>query len=119
MASRIESGKYEVIESSMVFMDDPLSEFRINLVIDNEVIGMVRICFYNASEETSSSFSVRVEGDELKVECVNFNGVLGTGTTVPANIGMYQGKKIMLHLWSYLLGNENVRKVEYTIFREL
>ncbi len=118
MASRIESGRYEVMESRMVLLDDPSAELRIDLVIDTKKIGIMRIYFRNA-ETDSSKFDMRLENGELLIECTNFNDVLGNGTTTPVVIGHFYEKKIAMHIWSYLLGTGNVRKVEYTIFREL
>jgi len=108
-----------VLESRMILMDEPMSELCIKLVIDDTEFRTMRIYFRNESEETSSRFAAKIENHELIMECINFNSALGTGTENPMRIGEHQGKRLMLHLWSYMLGNESVRKVEYTIFREM
>lgn len=69
-------------------------------------------------EGESHGINAEVQEGMLTVNCINFNEMLGIGTTNSVEIGMVQGKKVRMHLWSYLMGQEEVRKVEYSIFKE-
>ena len=71
-----------------------------------------------SQENENHTIEAEVLEGFLTLSCVNFNSALGTGTSVPIEIGMADGKKLMLHLWFCLIGQESVRKVEYSIFKE-
>lgn len=117
MKTTIESGGYEIIESKVLFLDDPQSEMTLRLENGEELIGYIKVRFWNRENE-NHTIEGKVENGVLVLNCINFNEPLGTGTDQIVGIGKIDEKKINLHLWSYLLGNGTVRKVEYSIFKE-
>lgn len=112
------TGKYEIVESQVLFLDSPESELWLHLVIDGEFFGDIQVRF-DMLEDEPAGMKTQVENGILTLRCVNFDQALGTGTKEPMEIGASKGKKLMLHLWSYLMGHKTVRKVEYSIFREI
>ena len=72
----------------------------------------------NPREDESHSIKGEVLNGELILDCINFNDSLGIGTNRPLELGMVEGKRLMMHFWSYLIGQDMVRKIEYSIFKE-
>ena len=122
----IRSGNYDVVEYGTFYMDNSESEVIIHLVIENKFIGDIKIHFVTIQQVPGNKIEAEIIKDgELLIKCINFNSGFGTGTRVPMEIGYADGKKIFLHLWSYLLGEMDaeqgslVRKVEYSILKEI
>lgn len=118
----IQSGKYEIIESNMFFMDSPESEVRMHLIVGGKFVGDIKIHFLTDRQIESHNVELEVQDGILMIRCTNFNNSFGTGTTEPVKIGFSDGKKLFMHLWIYYYMGENetaVRKVEYSILREI
>lgn len=125
MKTTIKTGKYEVVKSDVFYMDHPESEVMIHLVIENVLVGDIKINFITIQHMQGCEMEADVVDGELIIKCINFNDALGTGTIMPIEVGYAEGRKIFLHIWSYLLNgmdealNRAVRKVEYSILKEL
>ena len=117
MRTRIETGAYEIVESQVLFLDSPESELFIHLVVEEEFVGDIRIRFITDDTE-NLAVKGEMQEDALVLTCINFDNELGSGTNNPVNIGTSKGKRLMIHIWSYLMGDKKARKIEYTIFRE-
>lgn len=118
----IQSGKYEIIESNMFFMDSPESEVRMHLIVEGKFVGDIKIHFLTDQKIESQNFELKVQDGTLMIWCTNFNSSFGTGTTKLVPIGFLDGKKLFMHLWSYYFTGESEsasRKVEYSILREI
>lgn len=113
----IESGNFEIIESNVIFMDSLQSEVLFHLAVNGKYFGDIRIRFISRKDE-SHSIKGGILNGEFTLDCINFNDSLGTGTPRPMELGMVEGKRLMMHLWSYLIGQDMVRKIEYSIFKE-
>lgn len=118
MKSTVESGKYKIVESNSVFLDEPQSDMVVHLAIEGEQLGDIRVKFITLEDQKQGMQSEILNGTII-LTCINFNDAFGTGTTKAFEIGSAQGKKVKLHLWSYLIGNGNVRKIEYSVYKEL
>ena len=117
MRTRIETGAYEIVESQVLFLDSPESELFIHLVVEKEFVGDIRIRFITDDTE-NLAVKGEMQEDALVLTCINFDNELGSGTNNPVNIGTSKAKRLMLHMWAYLMGDKKARKIEYTIFRE-
>lgn len=117
MRTRIETRAYEIVESQVLFLDSPESELFIHLVVEKEFVGDIRIRFITDDTE-NLAVKGEMQEDALVLTCINFDNELGSGTNNPVNIGTSKGKRLMLHMWAYLMGDKKARKIEYTIFRE-
>ena len=117
MHTRIETRAYEIVESQVLFLDSPESELFIHLVVGEEFVGDIRIRFITDDTE-NLAVKGEMQEDALVLTCINFDNELGSGTNNPVNIGTSKGKRLMLHMWAYLMGDKKARKIEYTIFRE-
>lgn len=114
----IETGKYEIVESGMFFLDSLESEVLIRLAIDGEFFGNIRVCFVTSAGQ-NTTIRGEMQEDTLMLTCVNFNSEMGEGTIQPIAIGDSDGKNVMFHMWMYSMGKKKVRKIEYSVFREL
>lgn len=117
MRTRIETRAYEIVESQVLFLDSPESELFIHLVVEEEFVGDIRIRFITDDTE-NLAVKGEMQEDALVLTCINFDNELGSGTNNPVNIGTSKGKRLMLHIWAYLMGDKKAGKIEYTIFRE-
>ena len=117
MRTRRETRAYEIVESQVLFLDSPESELFIHLVVEKEFVGDIRIRFITDDTE-NLAVKGEMQEDALVLTCINFDNELGSGTNNPVNIGTSKGKRLMLHIWAYLMGDKKARKIEYTIFRE-
>lgn len=79
MKTTIESGGYEIIESKVLFLDDPQSEMTLRLENGEELIGYIKVRFWNRENE-NHTIEGKVENGVLVLNCINFNEPLGTGT---------------------------------------
>jgi len=62
--------------------------------------------------------SVDTKTNIISLPCKNFDNSLGTGTTRPIELAIYQNKKIFLHFWVYSLGENSIRKIDYCFYQE-
>lgn len=118
MNTVIKTGKYEIVESKVLFLDSLDSELWIHLAVDGELLGDIQIQF-TVQEKKEPVIRCELENNILTIIWVNFNQSFGSGTTEPIEIGIVRGKSVKFHMWSYLMGHQKVRKIEYNIFREI
>lgn len=114
---KISSGEYELILSKSIIMDSLDSELVIDLSVGNVHMGNMRFRFLSDEGEEILLKSKGENGD-LILECVNFDGMADVGTVEMMSIGRAEGKELKMHLWSKLLGNRKVRKVEICLYKE-
>ena len=98
-------------------MDALDSELVIDLSVENVRMGNMRFHFLSDEGEEISLQSKGENGD-LILECINFDGMPDVGTIELMPIGKVGGKEIKMHLWTKLLGNRQVRKVEICLYKE-
>ncbi len=120
MKTTIRSGNLDIVESNIFFMDNPESDVWIHLVIDDEAVGDIKISFLTDDQDENYSVQSNVQNGVLNLKFINFNSRSGIGSTEKWHIGYLNGKKIYIHLWAYILGEDSkkTRKIEYSIFRE-
>ena len=70
------------------------------------------------SGKRNLSRSVRDDNNSVIIECTNFDNPMGTGTAEPIKILTYQNKAIFLHFWAFLLGNTNLKRIDYCFYIE-
>lgn len=117
-STKITCGKYELVLSESIIMDSLDSELVIDLVVGAVHMGNVRFRFL---KEEGEEMSLRTHGNngELIIECINFAGLNGVGTIELMPIGKAEGKELKMHLWTTMMGNQQVRKVEINLYKEL
>ena len=117
MEITVENAGYEIIASAAFLMENPQSELLLHITDEGSHFGDITVHFTDIPDQKDEIKADFLNGS-LTLTCINFNNALGTGTSVPFEIGSISGKKLILHLWSYFLGNRSVRKVEYTLYKE-
>lgn len=114
---KIRCGDYEIIDSGVIILDKKDSELSFFLR-EKEPAGVV--CHFINDQENANARTVPyINGNNLYIDCINYDNPEGVGLSHPINVGTLDGKKLYLQMWSYLMGTEkSIRKVEYTFYRE-
>ncbi len=108
-----------ILASESIILDEPDTNIIIPIEYENEVQGKIKVMFYNDESLIGSEIKNHIEENILVIECINFNSSLGTFSTKPIDVGEMFGKKLSLHLWSSLNGQDKkVRMFQYTLFLE-
>lgn len=116
----ISSGDFELISSNSIIYYEKELPIDIDLLFNDLTKISIRIA--NVKDETGKrNLQIDLNAKENKIEykCMNFNGSFGTGTSKPIEFGTMDEKKMFIHFWIYEMGsNDNVRKIEYSIWKE-
>ena len=116
--TKIQCGDLELVFSEQIIMDSLESEIVIALVIGRVDMGKMRIRFIkNESEELAINLYGKEK--ELTLECTNFSDDKETGTIGLMPIGEVEGKTLKMHLWTKMLGNSKVRRVDICLYKEI
>lgn len=106
---------YKIIETDIIYLFKPDSEICLHFMFKGLSFN-VRI-FHKSIKEENQEVKTESNGDEVKITFINYDSSSGIGTSMPLEIATTGGKKIYMHLWSYLSA-KTVRKLEYTVFCE-
>ena len=121
MITNISSDKYNIYESNAVFLFEKDSDLTLHFIFKDNFEFDIRFIFKTDSDISKEKIERNVNGNMLELRCINFNSVLGTGTTMPVEIATIENKKMYIHFWSFVYGSDSenkTRKVEYTVFIE-
>ena len=105
---------YKIKEHGCILLDEKDTEIIFELEVDAEIVCR----FLSDDKNIGPKTECAVEGKKLIISCTNYNNPLGSGFQKMLPIGKVDGIGIYLMLWSYLLGDDNVRRVEYTLYEE-
>lgn len=112
---------YEILENDTVLLPGKVSNLRLHFKFEEFEFDF-QMQFIENDENSEQNLKLKIEETLIRVQCTNFNNPLGTGTVKPIEIATIDGKKLFIHFWSYLLGNEEkkqkTRRVEYTVLIE-
>jgi len=74
-----------------------------------------KVVFANNEEIKDYSASVHlIENSYMQITLTNFNNSLGTGLTVPFEVGHLNGRKLFLQFIVYTLGETGTKMFAYT-----
>ena len=103
--------------SIITFRNDAPCRFALN--IDNVATVNVVISFTrDNSGKRDLSRSVSNDNSSVFITCTNFDNPMGTGTAEPIKILTYRDKAIFLNFWAFLLGNTNLKRIDYCFYIE-
>ena len=106
-----------ILDSGQVILDDLNSNLYIPVWDENMEVGKIKLMFLSSENSADGIINLRVNGDLLEVECMNFNEPFGRFTVSHIKIAVLHGKDVLLHVWSSVTGqNKKVRMVNYTLF---
>ncbi len=108
-----------ILAAESIILDEPYSYIVIPIEYEKKVQGNIKIRFCFDESISKSEVKNYVKDNTLVIECINFNNSLGTFSTDPIDVGEMFGKKLSLHIWSSLNGqNKKIRMFQYTLFME-
>ncbi len=114
----ISTNGYKVVSSGTVMLYDANSELKL-CVVASEDFSFDVILRFIKTDDGKHELAKEIRGSTITFKCMNFSNALGTGTVKPLSIATVAGKELLLHFWSYLLGeNNSARKVEYTFLEK-
>ena len=113
------SSNYLIIDSGTAMTFDSQAPLQLKLVLDQSFQFTVLIQFRKGDGgERELMQSINNETNTISLSCKNFDNALGTGTNRPIEVATYQNKKIFLHFWVYALGENSIRKIDYSFYQE-
>ena len=116
MEINISTNGYKVISHGDIILYDTDSEMKLDIKKDSGFQFNIVIKF-SKSEDGKRNFKTSTEGSTIVFECYNFNP-MGSGTVDPISIATINGKEWLIHFWSYIMGDEGPRRVEYTLLEK-
>lgn len=108
---------YKVISHGDIILYDADSEMQLDIKTDSDFQFSVVLKF-RKNENGKRDFKMSTEGSTIVFECYNFNP-MGSGTVNPISIATVNGKEWLIHFWSYIMGDEGPRRVEYTLLEKV
>lgn len=116
MLTKLSSGNYEIINSGTVLLCGKDPDLLIEMSFSSGFKMNLKLLFIE-DDTKKQELNTKIEKDTLIINSINFNNSLGTGMSSPISVATVDGRKVYLHMWSYLL-SETTRKVEYTVLWE-
>lgn len=116
MEINILTNGYKVISHGDVILYDTNSEMKLDIKTDSDFRFSV-VMKFSKSEDGKRDFRMLTEENTIVFECYNFNP-RGSGTVDPISIATVNGKEWLIHFWSYIMGDEGPRRVEYTLLEK-
>lgn len=112
----ITSKNHSIINHGTVctFENDPLT---IKFGLDNH-LSLIFIFKEDGTKISKIQTSADSLGIELTLELYNFTNVLGVGNVTPIEIGVLNGKKLLINFRVYTFENNNTKTIHYTIYHE-
>jgi len=108
---------YEVIGtgSFITFRDKPI-QIRIKEHDPKAQDMFIKLTFFEDLSKDKPDLKVSVNKDTISFELINYNNVLGTGTTFPVHIGSSEKKDIYFHFRVYGMTQKGDKLVHYTLY---
>ena len=111
------SGCMKVIESSSIIIFDRASNIELNIVCD-ESFAFILTFKFDDEETKKQDLKIETLNNKISLTCINFNNIMGTGTKMPIELAVFLGKKIYINFWVTALGNNSLKRLDYTIYQE-
>ncbi len=111
------SGDLDILDSGSLLAFSATSDLEFEVQLDETFSFDLFLKFASNGGDQPNTKS-DVEGNKIIITCINFDNVLGTGTSSPIELAVFEGKKIYINFWVYGLGKKSARKVSYTFYKE-
>lgn len=112
------SAEKSIVESGSTILFDPTSNFILKVSCD-ESFKFDLVFDFESTDENKHDIEATVDGQIIKLKCINFNNVAGIGTNSAVEIATYNGKRIFLNFWVTPLGSQSLlKKIDYSIYFE-
>ena len=109
---------YEIVDSGSLITCDNSQRVEFTVECDNGFVFILRFEFEKNSDN-GHNLKLRIDNNNTIVFlCTNFDNTLGTGTNKPIELATVDNKKIYINFWIYALGQDTLKKIDYTIYKE-
>lgn len=113
------SSNYRILDSGIAFTPDSKADLTFSLKMsDNFKFSIIFKFESNGGTVGEVKTNANVSENTIILTCVNFDNMLGTGTTTPVEVATYNNKKIYIIFWVYGLGDNKLKKMEYCFYSE-
>ena len=113
------SSDFVVLDAGSIITFSENSPCRFSISINSEESINVVICFEDNDTGQKDLFRTFDEKtNSVKLICTNFNNPMGSGTAETIKLFTYKDKAIFINFWVFLLGNTNLKRVDYCFFKE-
>lgn len=111
------SGNLDILDSGSLLAFSAGSDIEFEVQMD-ETFTFHLILKFASNGGDQHDIKSDVEDNKIIITCINFDNTLGTGTSRPIELAVFEGKKIYLNFWVYSLGKKSAREVSYTFYKE-
>jgi len=111
------SGNFEVIDSGTLLAYSGYSDIEFDVQM-NEEFAFILVFKFASDGKSEHHLKSQVDDNKITITCINFDNTLGTGTSRPIELAVFEGKKIFINFWVYGLGKKTAREFSYTIYKE-
>lgn len=118
MEASIESKNHKILSTGTVisFNEDPLT---VKLPLEGEDLCFVFSFGTDKSNPDKPSVEAIPHGErKLEMKFINFDYDLGTGNNTPMEVGLIEGKSLLLSYRAYSLADSASRLIHYTFYLE-
>lgn len=115
----LQTNKMTILDSKSIILDEPCTGLLIPVSYNAEDLGTIELEFIDDNNMDVGIISTKADGSIMRIKCYNFLDNFGRFTYKPIELGAIDGKKISIHIWASLIGdNEKVRRVVYSLYLE-
>ena len=117
MNIEVTSANKSVLDSGTVIIFDNSADLSFDIKMDDSFSFSLILKFEKKDGEKyelKPSFS----NNTITLTCVNFDNVLGTGTSTPIELATFNGKKVYINFWVNALGSNSLKEITYTFYSE-
>ena len=117
MDIEISSSNHIILDSGSVITYSDTAELSFSIKMDN-TFSFQLILNFESTGESQHQLKQSVSENVITLTCINFDNSLGTGTTRPIELAIFNGKKIFINFFVYALGDKSLRKIVYSFYSE-
>lgn len=111
------SGNMDVLDAGSLLTFSNTSDIQFCIEFD-ESFSFDLVLKFESNGEKKHQIKSSIDDNTIVLTCLNFDSALGTGTSSPIQLAVFNGKKVYINFWVFSLGQNNARKVSYTLYRE-
>lgn len=114
------NGEYAIVDSKTVILLDKNADFTVCFTFDPDSDVAVRIRFRSDDTmETKVNISTDAETNLITLTCINCENTMEFCSSDPIYLGKYHEKDLYLNFWVNSAGYDSMKKITYTLYKEL
>lgn len=116
----MKNGEYAIVDSKTVILLDKDADFTVCFTLDPDSDVAVRIRFRSDDTmETKVNISTDAETNLITLTCINCENTMEFCSSDPIYLGKYHEKDLYLNFWVNSAGYDSMKKITYTLYKEL